>query len=181
MAASNDQARSRFDVHPEGILLAEADGKIVGSATLIRLAEYEPSRPLSWNEATGKGSCTTHVPDGPVVFLVDLSSLGSVRAAPALLGAAVELVSAVGAKNLTWGARMPGFAKYRNAHPDVSANDYLRAKTPAGRYLDWQVRMYSEAIPGVEVVRVVPDYFDDPDSLDYGVMMCVSNPAHIAE
>jgi hypothetical protein len=177
MAATEEQLRSRFDMHLEGILVAESSGEVVGAVTLIRLADYSSDQPLSWDEATGCGWCTTHVPDGPVVFGVDLSSKGAPKAVPALIEAAVGFVSAAGAVNLTWGGRMPGFAKYRSAHPGISADEYLQLKTPAGRRLDWQVRMYSEVFPGVEVVRAVPDYFDDPESGNYGVMLRIPNPS----
>lgn len=175
MAASEEQVRMRFDVHLEGILVAERGHEVVGTITLVRLASYDADRPLSWNEASGHGWCTSHVPDGPVVFVVDLSSKGGVKAGPCLIAAAVDFVSSAGAAALTWGGRMPGFAGYRSDHPEISVDEYLRLKRPDGRYLDWQVRMYSEVFPGVEVVRAVPDYFDDPESENCGVMLRIPN------
>jgi hypothetical protein len=56
------------------------------------------------------------------------------------------------------------------------AEDYLWDK-PDGGYRDWQVRMYSN-IPGLKLVRLIPAYFDDPASLDYGVLWRWRNPLY---
>jgi len=170
LATPEDQARSRFDLHLDGILLAEEAGRAVGAVTLVRLAEYDEHAPKSWSEATGDGWGTTHVPDGPVVFGVDLSVRRPSVGRP-LLAAAARFAITEGATALVWGGRMPGYASYHAANPDVDADKYLWMTTPAGRHLDWQVRRCAEALPGVEVLRTIPNYAHDPESLDYGVLL----------
>lgn len=139
--------RSRFETHPEGIFVAEVEDRSVGSCTFIRFAAYEVDSPLSWNEASGNGWCTTHVPDGPVYFGVDLSARGASSVPPLLLEAVVDATAQAGLRELLWGGRMPGYAKYLAEHPSTEAQEYMMLKGPDGRYLDWQVRMYAEMHP----------------------------------
>jgi len=69
------------------------------------------------------------------------------------------------------GGRLPGYRAHANL---MSAAEYAVARTPGGQYLDAQVSMYHE--DGLEVLDVVPDYFPDPESCDYGVLLRWRNP-----
>jgi catechol 2,3-dioxygenase-like lactoylglutathione lyase family enzyme len=57
----------------------------------------------------------------------------------------------------------------------MTANEFLRAKNEEGKPLDRQVRFYT-SVPGLKAVKALPDYFNDPDSLNYGVLLRWRNP-----
>ena len=66
--------RSRLRVNPKGVYAAESDGVVVGMVTTIRLSGYDVSKGMSWAETTADGWCTTHDPNGDVLFGVDLTT-----------------------------------------------------------------------------------------------------------
>lgn len=177
LAATADQAKIRFATFPEGILIAESDGQAVGTTTAILLSEYDFDRPRSWSDTTDEGSCRTHTPGGRFMFGVDLSSSGLPRAVPYLLAGCTKLARQLGVEACVYGARLPGYAAYHHEHPEVSAFDYLFSWSPDGRFRDQQIRMYTAALPGVEVLGPIPDYFPpDEDSEGFGVLMRWRNP-----
>jgi hypothetical protein len=177
MAVAERKAKNRFDVYLDGILMAEIDGKPVGTTTIIRLPGYDFDHPLTWDEATGDGWCDTHRPDGTICFGVDLSvakgeALGVVDA---LMAGCMQLVVEAGTKYCVLGGRMPGFAKYLAKHPGTTAEEYLWTRNSKGRFFDPQVNMYSK-VPRLAVMKLIPDYFDDPESLNNGVLLRWRNP-----
>ena len=70
------------------------------------------------------------------------------------------------------GGRMPGYSHYSST---MTAEEYINAKREDGKPLDSQVRMYT-SVPGLTVEGVLPNYFDDPDSCNYGVLLVWKNP-----
>ena len=67
---------------------------------------------------------------------------------------------------------MPGYHRHKAT---MTADEYLWKKNKHGKFLDRQVRFYA-SVPGLKVVRVIPNYFDDPDSDDNGVLLRWRNP-----
>lgn len=174
MSASRAQLASRLGHVGSAMLVLEHDGEVVGGASFVRLASYDIDEHLSWDELTDSGWCTNHDPNGPVLFGVDLTvSRRAPRAGSALLFAGV-IESAIrhGVDVGYWGSRLPRYHRYA---AEMTAADYARTTSRRGRYLDPEIQIYSR-IPGVELIGVVPDYFKDPDSLDYGAVFEWRNP-----
>ncbi len=69
------------------------------------------------------------------------------------------------------GARMPGY--HRHAHR-MTAPDYWLAERRPGVLLDPELRFYSNF--GMRPVRLVEEYFEDPDSLNWGVIVQMQVP-----
>ncbi len=59
----------------------------------------------------------------------------------------------------------------------MTAEEYLEAKNARGEPLDPEVRFYKRA--GLKIGKVIPGYFDDPDSLSYGVLLIWENPFYV--
>ncbi len=175
MAAMSDQITKRYEIFPEGLIAAEHDGAFVGCLCLIRLSDYDVSDKRSWSDVTADGWCSTHEDDGDVLFGVDLSvSRYAPRlAAPMIFAAAIELSVSLGVRSIIWGARIPRYHKHAD---NMTAEEYLAARTKRGRFLDPEIEIYSR-VPGVRILGPVPEYFEDPESLNYGVMLEVPNPA----
>ncbi len=172
--ASHENLLSRFRTYPEGMLVAEENGRIVGMVYAMRIAGYDEAHPISWYEITHDGACDNHVADGPILFGVDLTTLPGVgaRAGDALLVGIGQMAIQY---NIQWcmlGGRMPGYHQYKDA---MTADEYLWKKNKYGKFLDRQVRFYA-SVPGLKVVRVIPNYFDDPDSDNNGVLLRWRNP-----
>lgn len=176
LAVAEGQARSRFYHNLKGILLAEYDGQVVGSVTTLRIDSYDPAHPKSWYEVTDNGYCTNHRPQGKICFGVDLS-VATDRApsgtVDALFVGCMSLVTSMGVKYFMLGGRMPNYHLHASR---MTPEDYLYAKQRK-RYLDPQVNMYSR-VPFMKILGLAPNYFKDPDSLNYGVILRCRNPAY---
>jgi hypothetical protein len=163
--------------HASGTMgVREHEGAVVAGATFIRLPYYEVGEHLSWTTLTSDGWCTNNDPDGRVLFGVDLSvSRRAPRTASArLMAGCVELTMRLGIEATYWGGRLPRYHRYIG---EMSAEEYATTRTARGRYLDPEVEIYTRA-PGVEVVGVVPNYFKDWESCDYGCILRWRNPVY---
>lgn len=167
--------RSRLSVNPMGVYAAEFEGVVVGMVSTIRLSKYEIGRGLSWAETTADGWCTTHDPDGDLVFGVGLTTAAEKPdgVVGALLVAVARDMIRGDMRFAILGGRLPGYRAYAHV---MTAEEYVVARTAGGQYLDAQVSMYHE--DGLEVLDVVPSYFPDPESCDYGVLLRWRNPFH---
>jgi hypothetical protein len=174
VVATRAQLESRLKSYPQGMLVAERDGKIVGMVYAMRITRYDYEKYPSWDEITNKGYCNNVDLDGNAIFGVDLSTargVGSAAGDKLLLGVG-ELAIREGVKEILLGGRMPEYHKYADK---LSAEDYLLAKGPDNKSLDRQIRFYT-SIPGLKALKVLPNYFQDPDSLNYGVLLRWQNP-----
>lgn len=176
MAASRAQLQSRLERVGNGMLVIEHEDEIVAGASFIRLPFYDLDAHWSWNDVTSDGWCTNNDPDGDALFGVDLSvGRRAPRATSAtLIAGALELTMRTGAEGLYWGSRLP---RYHRHAGDMSAETYARTTNARGRYIDPEIELYSR-IPEVEILGVVPDYFKDWESLDYGCILRWPNPIH---
>lgn len=174
MSAVVPKIESRIETFPEGVLVAEHNGAVVGGMTFIRIDRYDVHDASSWEDITDNGWCTTHESKGSVLFGVDLSiSRHAPRSTAVLMFmAGLELTIREGTERLVWGGRMP---RYHRHAPTMSAAEYAVRRTSRGRYMDPEIELYSK-VPGVEMVGVVPEYFKDWESMNYGVMFNWNNP-----
>lgn len=174
MVAVISKLEARIETFPEGVLVAEHEGEIVGGASFIRLADYDVDEQGSWEDLTDNGWCSTHVPDGRVMFGVDLSvSRRAPRSTSALMFlGGIELCIRCGVDFGVWGGRMPRYHRYASVYGPL---EYATTRNRRGRYLDPEIELYAK-IPGVEMLGVVPEYFKDWESLNYGVIFGWSNP-----
>ncbi len=174
MSAVVPKIESRIATFADGVLVAEHNGAVVGGMTFIRIDGYDVHDAQSWEDITDNGWCTTHQDEGSVLFGVDLSvSRHAPRSTAVLLFmAGMELAIREGSECVVWGGRMP---RYHRHAAKMSAAEYAARKTSKGRYMDPEIELYSK-VPGVQMVGVVPEYFKDWESMNYGVMFSWSNP-----
>jgi hypothetical protein len=172
--ATKEQLLSRFAVYPQGMMVAQQHGKAVGMVYVMKIPSYDYDNSLSWDQITHNGMCDNHDPDGTVIFGVDLSTAKGVGglAGDRLLVGVAQLAIRENIEYAMLGGRMPGYHNYADK---MTAEEYLWAKTKDGRFLDPQVQYYA-SVAGLRVVKALPDYFDDPGSCDYGVLLRWKNP-----
>lgn len=170
-AASDSQLRQRIRNVPRGNIVAlAADGRICGytSFCLLDYASYETLGHCSWDDLSGHGTASTHVRGAPDVFGINLAVAGW-----APRGASIQLLGEVGREGLRMrgrrailGARMPGFHKYTGR---MTAQEYWKAERRPGVPLDPELRFYYKF--GMRPIRLVEEYFEDPESLNWGVIV----------
>lgn len=161
---------------PEGIFVAEEKGKIVGVAvTQIVSYSYQLENfSLTWYEATDSGQIqNTHNPKGDTLYGVNLSvsRYASRNASRLLLESTGRLVIKRNLRRGILGGRLPGYHKYKNT---MSAEEYIHATSKTGRPLDPELYLYQKM--GLKIIKLLPNYFNDPESCNYGVLLVWENP-----
>lgn len=159
------------------VFFLKKNNQLIGSSTFIQLREYDFNNPMSWYETTGNGTCSTHDPMGEIGFGVDISLINNEQsvgfdASSAILNATAQLCAAKNLKCGIFGGRLISYSKYVEKYPDP--NDYLFKKV-RNRYLDPHVQMCTKLV-GLTPLKVIPNYFEDPLSLNYGVLYRWNNP-----
>jgi ribosomal protein S18 acetylase RimI-like enzyme len=69
-------------------------------------------------------------------------------------------------KGVFLGARCPGFCKYAAS---LSIEEYLKLKGEDGRHIDPEIRLYRKE--GFQIVKAIPNYEQDAESLNFGILM----------
>ena len=174
LRASEEQFISRIEVFPEGILVAEEidEGNIVG-VVVTEILNYDIKNPIpTWKEATDNGLIKkTHNPNGDTLYGVDLSvSRFANNASKVLILEIGKIIIRKNLKQAVLGARIPRYYKY-NKRMDVKSYVYgKRGKRP----YDPELGFYGKS--GLQIFGILPDYIDDPESCNYGVLLCWKNP-----
>lgn len=160
---------------PHLLFCAMIDNTIIGTLSMIHIDEKEAKNTTDWEKISGFGTLSTHQNDGDCAFGLDLSvnpNAQGIGAGDRLIRAGL-LISAIHAnkKGVFLGSRVPRFYKWAKK---MSIEDYVFGKN--GKTLDPEIRLYQKE--GFQIVKIVPGYMEDPNSLDYGVLMFYPNPVY---
>jgi ribosomal protein S18 acetylase RimI-like enzyme len=168
-SASREMFESRIKTFPEGVLVAENNGKIVGVVVIERVNYDLKNNAFTWYQITDNGFIkNSHNPNGDTIYGVDLS------VAPAFQnsGIGTRLLENIGKMAIRYnvkrgmlGGRIPDYYKHSN---EVSIEDYVKSD------VDPEVRFYRKA--GLKIIKIIPNYFKDPESLNYGILLLWENP-----
>lgn len=180
-AASEEMFNSRIETFPEGVLVAElTNGEIVGVVVAERVNYDIEKNAYSWYEITDNGFIkNSHKPGGNTIYGVDLSVKPSFQR----LGIGAKLLKAIGKLVINYnlrygilGGRIPAYYKY--AH-QMGAEEYIKATVSIKgkiRSLDPEIDFYRKA--GLKIIKIIPNYFEDHESLNYGVLLLWENPLY---
>ncbi|MFZ5944338.1 MAG: GNAT family N-acetyltransferase [Bacillota bacterium] len=168
-----EQLSNHVGFFPEGALCAEIAGELAGSMTglIVDLAEDDIHH--TWAEITDEGYIRNHNLRGNTLYVVDICVKPSYRKLGIgkwLMHAMYEVVVHKGLKRLLGGGRIPG---YHLVSEKMNAADYLRAVIK-GEMQDPVVSFLLRC--GRMPIAIVPNYLDDKESCNYGVLMEWRNP-----
>ena len=173
-AATKENLDSRFKVFPSGNLVAETEGKIIGfvSAVIINNKTFVESR--TWYDYTDNGNINAVFDkEGDILFGISLTvdpDFRQHKVGSKLLLQIARMAIEHRVKFGVLGGRIPYYHKYM----EIPVEEYILMKNKKGKILDPELRLYRRM--GLEVVKVQKDYFRDPDSLNYGVILKWNNP-----
>lgn len=174
-AATEDMFKSRIETFPEGTLIAVLNNKVVGVLS-SEIVNYDSNKLLTWYEITDNGYIkNTHILTGDTLYGVDLS----VHPDYQNKGIGKELMIAIGKliirynlKQGVLGARIPYYYKFADK---ISVEEYIRLKNKKNDIVpDPELLFYQKL--GLEILKIIPNYFKDPESLNYGILMAWKNP-----
>lgn len=154
---------------PEGqwVVVSE-DGRVVGSATSMRVDAHRAMSRHTWMDITGHGQLTTHEPDGDVLYgvnvVVDPDHQGK-GLARRLYDARFDLARRLGCKWIVAGARIPGYHKFAG---ELSPAEYVGRVVKGSIFdptLSKQLKM------GFHVWGLLPEYAPDPETLGHAALI----------
>lgn len=170
---TKEQLDSHVRLFPEGAICVEADGKLVGSMTGL-IVRYDPDDAShNWADTTGEGSISTHDPSGDTLYIVDVSVRPSYRSfgfGKAMAHAFYQLVVEKRLARLLGGGRMSGYHR----HAETMTAEAYAAAVVDGRLNDPVITFLLRC--GRTPVRVVPNYLEDEESCNFGLLMEWKNP-----
>ncbi|NOZ22794.1 MAG: GNAT family N-acetyltransferase [Planctomycetes bacterium] len=175
---ARDRLTSILSTFPEGFIVAETAGNVVGFITSLRVDRAMIVGPYpSWHDITGNGLIAgTHKPDGNCLFVMAVSVYPFIQnnsIGRRLVNAELDLARRLpGVASVLGYTRIPRYR--RKSH--LSVEEYLTLKRPDGRYFDSVLDFHVGN--GARVIKPVPGARPrDEKSLGYGVL--ISYDAHL--
>lgn len=156
---------------PEGQLVVEAGRTLVGTATTHRVPLEAALAPHTWSEITGRGSLSTHDPEGDAFYGVNIAvdrdwqGRGVGRL---MYQARIDLARRLGCRAFVAGARIPGYHRVAEA---MSPETYVEA-VATGRIFD--PTLSKQLRIGFQVRGVLRDYAPDVETMGHAALIVLT-------
>lgn len=164
---SEEQIAAQAKTFPEGALLAEVDGEIVGSATSLVVSNAD--KPHTWEEISDNGFLRqTHDPNGDTLCGIDLCVRPVARGngvAQAMYNGRKQTVLNLKLKRYAAVCRIPGYKAVAKHYSPQQYVDLVKS----GDYYDTVLSFMLKQ--GLTPTHVQPNYVEDEESLNYGVFV----------
>ncbi|MHA6288571.1 GNAT family N-acetyltransferase [Maricaulis sp. CAU 1757] len=139
---------------PEGQIVVEYDGEIIGYSASFIIDEEAALGPHSWNSITGNGYASRHNPKGEWLYGMEVfvdPDRRRLRIGQRLYNARRELCERFELKGIVFGGRMPGWQRKRKQYPTPQEYlDAVIAQEVSDPVLRFQLRMGFEPIGVLE-------------------------------
>lgn len=165
---SAENLRRHLMVFPEGQMVVEAGGHLVGTATAQRVSMAAALAPHTWSGITGHGSLSTHDPAGEALYGVNIAvdpAWQNQGIGRMLYEARIDLARRLGCRAFVAGARIPGYCHHAAA---MSPEAYVEAVV-AGRLSDPTLSKQLQV--GFQVRGVLRDYAHDVETLGHAALI----------
>lgn len=168
------QLEQHLSVFPEGQLVAELDGVILGAiSTFVVPPGRDATAPHTWLSITDNGTFASHDLRGDTLYLADVyvdPAAWGKGVGPVLYRALFDLCVRLGLARVVAGGRLWGYHEYAGT---LTAREYV------DRALRGEIRdrvLGSQLRAGFEVRGVLPGYLNDPRSCDYATLLVWDAP-----
>ncbi len=173
---SREQLRGQLTHFPEGQLVAEFEGRVVGYCASLRISGARALKPHTWKSITGGGFGSTHDPDGDYLYGFEVCvdpELRGRKLGERLYSARRALCVELNLRGIVFGGRMPGLQRKLKQFGDAEAY----AQAVADRQLRDPVITF-QMRQGFELIGILPDYLPgDSESMGYATHMLWRNSA----
>lgn len=170
-----DALRAQITHFPQGQIVVEYEGKVVGFCSTFVISEKEAMRPHTWKEITGSGFASRHDPLGDFLYGMDICvdpAFRGKKIGERLYNERRKLCQELSLRGILFGARIPGFHRKKKLYP--TPEEYLEAVK--GRILRDPTVSF-QMNNGFEPLRILKDYLpSDHESHGYAVLMRWENP-----
>ena len=160
--------RLHLERFPEGQMVVEANGGLIGTSTTLLVTLETALAPHTWLDITGKGSLSTHNPDGDVLYGVNIAvdpawqNRGIGRL---MYEARIALARRLGCRAFVAGARIPG---YHRVADQYTPEAYIQA-VKEGKLYD--PTLSKQLSVGFQIQEALPDYAPDHETHDHAVLI----------
>ncbi|MBU9710871.1 GNAT family N-acetyltransferase [Evansella tamaricis] len=169
---SKEQIQAHVNTFPKGAMLAEWNGEPAGSATSLLITFDGSSH--TWEEVADNGFIIgSHDPKGDTLYGIDVCVRPKFRGrgiAGALYQARKKLVMELGLKRYIAGCRIPDYHKWKDELTVEEYVDNVKTGKLHDLVLSFMIRQ------GLQPLQIMPDYLEDDESLNYGVIVEWKNP-----
>jgi ribosomal protein S18 acetylase RimI-like enzyme len=173
-AASVENLKSRIKTFPNGNIVAVLGGRMVGYVSGVIISTEFADKCKTWYDYTDSGNARKCFdPNGNLLFGTSLTVDNSIRNSGIGSTLLIHIARMCIENNLRagiLGGRIPNYYKKKN----MKVMDYLKLKNESGKIYDPELRLYLRM--GLKIVKIQKNYFKDPESLDYGVILEWKNP-----
>lgn len=170
-----EKISSQLNTCPDLLYCGFVNERMVGTLSMMLIHESIAKGSKSWEKTTANGTLQSHDPTGDCIFGADLSvspNYQGMAVAEAIMDKAFLLsVVLSNRKGSFLGSRIPRYHKLANR---MSVEDYVFGEKRDGKTRDPEIRLYQSE--GFQLIKIIPDYMEDPESLNYGVLMFWPNP-----
>jgi len=163
----------QFAAFPEGQLLAEVDGRVVGYCTSIIVQLDDAIDWYRYEEITGGGSFSTHTPTGDTLYGADIAVHPDYRGKGVAGKMYVQRRKLLKRFNLSRMIAHGRIMNYAEQAGRVTAREYVDL-VREGRLKDSALTAHFKA--GYEVKGVFLDLLQDDSSLNYSTFLEMPNP-----
>lgn len=163
---------------PEGQLLAETGGRVIGYATSLIVQLADDVERYTYDEITGSGTFSTHAPGGDTLYGSDIAvhpEFRGKRVAAKLYEARRKLLRRYNLRRMVAFGRIPG---YREHAPHFTAKEYVE-KVRAGELTDSALTAHLRA--GYVVRELRFDLMRDAASMNWATLLEYTNPSFDAD
>ena len=168
----------QWSAFPEGQILAEVDGIVVGYATSLIVQLEDDAHTYTYEEITGGGTFATHDPSGDTLYGADIGVHGDYRGmgvSKLLYDARKRIMQRYNLRRMVAYGRIPGYNQYAGK---MTAEEYVE-KVVSSELSDQSLRAHLSA--GYSVRRVLLDFLWDNSSLNYSTLLEMPNPNYQPE
>ena len=167
--------QNHIEIFPDGQLLAEIDGRIVGSSSSLVISLSSEYEEHDWFEITGNGLFSNHNPGGDTLYGADLSTHPEFRnmgIGTMLYDARKELAMRLNLRRILAGGRLYDYCKYSHM---MSAKEFAE-KVVRGELQDPVLSFQLKN--GFKYIKVLPNYLLDRRSLNFASLIEWQNPTY---
>lgn len=171
--------RSHMRLFPQGQLVADIDGRVVGAvSSLIVNMGPDPLRLHTWNGITDNGFFYNHDPRGDTLYGADVyvhSAARGMGVGGALYDARRQLCKRLNLRRILAGGRLSNYHEYADLYPPEEYARRVEEGEVRDNVLSFQLR------EGFEVRGILPNYMEDPASCNYASLIEWLNPFYRPE
>ena len=163
-------------VFPEGQIVAEENGVIIGAIATLVVHGSAATRPHAWTDITSFGTFACHDPRGDTLYLADVYADPAAHGrgvGPALYGALFDLCKRKNLRRVVAGGRLWGYHEVSSRMSPGQYVDEVVHGVRRDRVLGSQLRA------GFSVKAVLEGYLDDWRSAGFATHLVWENPAFV--